>query len=461
MKRIVLLNPPGKKSYFRDYYCAKVAKASYYYHPIDFVFLSGILSEKYDVSIVDAIAGKYSDDKCLGKIKVASPQCVIALVSGPSFIEDMEFLKEMKTIINCTLVCCGDIFRDCGRDVIEKYSFIDAVLLDFSTSHIIRFLDCADGNEISNIIYRYSGNIVNGEECHEVGGFDIPTPQHSLFNSKDYIFPFARHLKFASIMTDFGCPYACDFCPVGSLKYKIRPVDSVLEEMAQISKLGIKELYVRDQTFGASKPRTMQLLDEMIAWEFNFSWTCLSRIDVLDEEMLCKMKSAGCHTIMIGVESSNREILDKCGKGTGKCNVRERIGLIKSFGFDINGFFMIGFPGETIESVVNTVQYALSLPIDYVSFNMVAPRHGTELRRSCIGNNVYNVGMKETESTLDATEWIGSSVSGDDLNKIKKKAVRSFYLRPRFLVKRVLEIKSFEQLLIYAKMGISLLRNNL
>ena len=461
MKRVVLLNPPGKKSYFRDYYCAKTAKASYYYHPIDFVFLSGILRDLYDVYVVDAIAGKLSKEKCEHKIKSISPHYVIALVSGPSFMEDMNFLREMKSMNLCTLVCCGDILRDCGYDVIGKYKFIDAILLDFSTSHILRFMESANGETIPNIIYRFANDIVNGQELHEKGSFDIPAPQHHLFNTKDYIFPFAKHLKFSSILTDFGCPYGCVFGPIDSLPYKCRSVECVLEEMDNIRNLGIKELYVRDQTFGANRKRTIKLLDGMIERKFGFSWSCLSRIDVLDGELLGKMKQAGCHTIMIGFESANKEILDENKKGTVTCNVKECVDLIKSYGIDINAFFMIGFPGETRESIDRTIKYSLSFPFDYVSFNMVAPRHGSVLRKKTIEGNMYEETDVEPESSSSATEWAVSSIDTNELNRIKKKAVRSFYLRPSFLFRKIIKIKTLEQLLIYAKIGISLIRNNL
>ena len=93
-KKVLLLNPPGDKIYFRDYYCSKVSKASYYYHPLDLLYLSGRFSKQdFDLDILDAIADNLSEDLCLAKIKKISPDIILSLVASPSYQKDISFLK--------------------------------------------------------------------------------------------------------------------------------------------------------------------------------------------------------------------------------------------------------------------------------------------------------------------------------------------------------------------------------
>lgn len=200
------------------------------------------------------------------------------------------------------LIGTGDIFRELKTIALESNPFIDALLLDFSTNDIITYLfNNHKGMVIPNIIYRDDELLVEGKETHHSGIFDTPVPRWDLFNMKSYRFPFAKKKPFASILTDFGCPYSCDFCPISSLGYKLREISSVVEELICLKNLGIKELYIRDQTFGVSKQRTSELLEVMLKENLNFSWTCLTRTDILDDELLALMKKAGCHTIMIGI----------------------------------------------------------------------------------------------------------------------------------------------------------------
>lgn len=461
MSKVVLLNPPGKKTYFRDYYCTKISKANYYYHPIDFVFLSGIIAQTHELSIIDAIAENLSVKDTLIRINTVSPQYIISLVSEASFKEDTCFINEIKKNIDTKIVCCGDIMRENSMSVLEKHLNIDAILLDFSTNDILSFIDNANGQIIDNILYRYLDKIIVGEEKHHTGIFDIPRPKHKFFNKKHYIFPFAKHRYFSSILTDFGCAFNCDYCPIASLKFKYRSVSSVIDEMQEIKNMGIKELYIRDQTFGVNINRTMQLLDEMINNNFSFSWTCLSRVDVLSFDILKKMKKAGCHTIMLGVESANNEILKKFNKEIDHSVILSKLELIRSFKIDVGGFFMIGFPFETEDSINNTIKFALSLPLQYASFNLVTPRSGTVFRKKAITDNLINDSIVYSESSYFATKWNNPEISSDRIKALKKKAVIKFYMRPKLIINKIISLKSLDEFLILIRVGLSLLKKNL
>ncbi|MDA3911878.1 MAG: radical SAM protein [Bacteroidales bacterium] len=442
--QILLLNPPGSKMYFRDYYCAKVSKAKYYYHPIDLVYLSGRLAEFGNIFVIDAIAEKLSKNECVNQVLNLNPNVIVFLSSAPSYAEDMTFIEAVKKELNhCKIIATGDVFRDFKENALTDNPFLNAILFDFSSDDILSYLKRTTNKIIPNIIYRSDNKLIIGKEKHGKGEWQVPTPQWEKFNLNAYHFPFAQRKPFASILTDFGCPYACDFCPVSTLGFKLRPIPDVIEELKKLKILGVKELYIRDQTFGVNKTRTHQLLDAMHESDLKFSFTALSRTDVLEDSLLIKMKKSGCHTLMIGIESANEEVLHKHKKTIKTSETYQSIKQIKKAGIKVGGFFMLGFPGETRDSVCATAKFARKLPIDYASFNIVSPRFGTEFRKNAIEMGIIETDHWETESSASKPIWKNQKFTNEELFKLKVKAVRKFYLRPSYILQRILTVRTW------------------
>ena len=130
-------------------------------------------------------------------------------------------------------------------------------------------------------------------------------PRHEYFPLKEYKYAFSRDFPTAHLMTDFGCAFNCSFCPIriDNLGFKIRPVNEIIEELKYLKSIGIKELYFRDQTFGANKKRAIELCNKMIEEGLKFSWHCFSRVDVINEDLIDAMRSSGCHTIIFGMKA--------------------------------------------------------------------------------------------------------------------------------------------------------------
>ncbi|MFW5805664.1 MAG: B12-binding domain-containing radical SAM protein [Bacteroidales bacterium] len=462
-KNIILLNPPGKKQYFRDYYCAKVSKARYYYHPVDLLYLSGRLAKTANVHFVDAIAEKMDSKKCLNQIIKIKPDTIISLSSAPSYAEDMGFINKIKNKLpDCLIIATGDIFREYRSRGLRENPQLDAILLDFSTHDILKYIENTDNKIIPNIIYRHAEQIIEGKEEHYSGTWHVPIPIWNKINLKAYHFPFAKRKPFASILTDFGCPYNCNFCPVSSLGFKMRPVNDVITELGILNNLGVKELYIRDQTFGVNNSRSIELLKAIKDSGMKFSWTCLSRTDVLSDELLHKMKNTGCHTVMLGIESANDALMKKHKKNIKLSDTFRNIKRIKKNGIRIGGFFMIGFPGENRSSVLETSKLARKLPLDYASFNIVSPRFGTEFRKESVINGIIDQESSlGAESSASNPVWKNQKLNNTQLSKLRHKAVRKFYLRPSYIIKRLASVKTKHEFFNLMAEGISLLKKSI
>ena len=457
MKKILLLNPPGKLPYHRDYYCSETSKGFYRFHPVDLVYLSGILKECFEIAFIDSIVEKFTSEKTILKIEQIEPDIIIFLTSAPSYNEDDEFFKVLKKKIpNIVLIGTGDIYRELKEKAFSKQFFLDAIILDFSTRDILEFLNRNDKKQINNIIYKSNGEIIAGKEKHESGIFDIPIPRWDLINLKRYTFPFARQKKYATILTDFGCAFSCIFCPISTLGFKVRRIDNVINEIKSLGQLGVKEIFFRDQTFGTKKERTIELLNKMISENLNLSWTCLSRVDVISDKILSLMKRAGCHTIILGIESNSDELLKKYIKNITIFQVKNAIHLCKKNKLRIVGTFMLGFPEDTENSIEKTIEFSKDLNLDFVSFNIFSPQFGTTFRKKILQDKLINCEVKNINPN-GLPVWEKFNLSNQKIFDLHTRANRSFYLRPNYLIKRFCSINTIYELLILIKNGIFLL----
>jgi len=478
-EKILLLNPPGKESYLRDYFCNNISKSTYLHYPIDLLLLTGTLKNKgYEIEVLDAMIKGYSVPETLDLISKIKPDYLVALVGTISWDEDKEFLQRLKIQEpKIKIIGTGDVFLDEGPKVINENQFLDGCILDFSDGTIIKLINklnrhqttdnsviarsvsdeaisigiaspsarndqpSALNEQIDNCIYKENGSDpIVGQIKRTKGEFSIPIPLHEYFPIKEYKYAFSRNFPTAHILTDFGCAFNCSFCPIRieNLGFKVRPVSEVIEELKYLKSLGIKELYFRDQTFGANKKRAIELCERIVQEKLNFSWHCFSRVDVINEELLDAMKASGCHTIIFGIESINEKTLQDVKKRIDAEKIKNAFSLTKSKQIRRAATFIIGLPGETEEDIMRTVDFAIEIDCSFASFNIVGIRPGTDWSHH-----------KENVHFLPYHE----------LDRIRNKAIRRFYLRGDYILGRMLEISTLHDANVLFEEGSGIIVN--
>jgi anaerobic magnesium-protoporphyrin IX monomethyl ester cyclase len=191
----------------------------------------------------------------------------------------------------------------------------------------------------------------------------------------------------AGIMTTFGCPYACDFCskPVFGGLFRRRGLDRVMEEIRGIRSLGYDGLWIADDCFTLDVDHVRGFCERMVGEDIRMEWTCLSRTDSLSEATIDLMRRAGCRKMFFGLESGSNEVLRLMNKRTTVEKADQTVRLISGKGIKTAGFFMVGYPGETSGTIEQTIEWALSLPLDEISFTVPFPLPGTGLFRKVHG----------------------------------------------------------------------------
>lgn len=452
--KILLLNPPGDKLYARDKYCTSVSKADYYWPQIDLLMLSGILSPHHHVEVLDAIVEKLDFEAAFDRIVRSGYDAVVFLTSSASWQSDFAFVRRVKEQTGCLVIANGGFLLFKGVEVMREREFIDAVLLDFSTDDILRYLGGA--GEVRNMIYRRGGAIIKAERS-SVEEFSIPVPRHELFPLKKYLFPLKRYPVFTVVNASIGCPFNCSFCISATLPYKLRRIDNVMEELRHIRSLGIREVIFHDSTFTARRDHAMALCDAMIKEKLGIAWICQTRVDCVDEDLLRRMKEAGCHSIEFGVESGEEGVRKEMSKGVSLSQIERAFALCRRTGIRTNGFFIIGMPSDTEQSIRATIDLAIRLKCDFASFSLPMPHPGTKL-----GEAVRVDGWVLSERDLfDDVSRPSVSCAGVPARRVwelRNLAYRRFYGRPSYIVKRIAGIRTWHELKVHCYVAYSIFR---
>lgn len=212
---------------------------------------------------------------------------------------------------------------------------------------------------------------------------DLPNPDRSQADHQAYQQACLERgdLPQASIMLTRGCPFACDFCsrPIFGDLFRKRPLDGVFTEIQEIRRLGYESLWIADDSFTLSLDYLAGFCERMRREGPGVTWTCLSRVDSLTPEIVGEMAASGCVRVYLGLESASDETLRLMNKKTTVADGKRAVALFNAAGIGVGGFFMVGYPGETVESIEKTFEMALSLPFDDISINVPYPLPGSPL----------------------------------------------------------------------------------
>lgn len=211
----------------------------------------------------------------------------------------------------------------------------------------------------------------------------VPFPARELFDNGAYQDYFSKNFGYTttSIMTSRGCPFKCDFCsrPVFGSQFRTRSAANVVDEMEIVQAFGYDRVWFADDCFTLNRRRFIGVCNEIIRRHIKIGWECLSRVDTIDREVAKKMKQAGCVRVFFGIESGNDKVLALMKKQITTKQAEKAVHLAKQAGIQVGAFFIIGYPGENDETVLDTVRFASSLPLDYLSFTLPYPIPGTPL----------------------------------------------------------------------------------
>jgi radical SAM superfamily enzyme YgiQ (UPF0313 family) len=262
---------------------------------------------------------------------------------------------------------------------------------------------------------------------------DLPIPRHDLLPYDKYRIPMIKG-PYTFIVTSRGCTAGCKYC-IKHVSYqysiRLRTPENIMDELWTLKKLGVKHVHMYADLFTVNRDQVVGLCKLMIEQNIGLSWTCNSRVDYVDEEMLQLMAQAGCNLISWGIESANEQILKKAAKGYRMEQAPRSLTWAHKYGIKNWGYFIIGLPGETVETIKETIAFAKALPLDVALFHVAAPYPGTPFFFDVLENNWFRTGTQWEQVDMDkGTVLDYGGLKAEELEYWQKRAFREWAFRP-------------------------------
>ncbi|MBF0528714.1 MAG: cobalamin-dependent protein [Deltaproteobacteria bacterium] len=240
-----------------------------------------------------------------------------------------------------------------------------------------------------------------------------------------------RRLPVANIVTARGCPGVCSFCDrsvFGQTPY-FHSIDYVVDMIERLVKdFGIREISIKDDMFVMSPERVSAFCEEIISRKIDVTWSCNARVNYVSEAMLKVMRRAGCWMVSYGIESGSAQMLKKMMKGISLEQIKKALTWTRKNGIVSKGFYMIGIPGETLDTLNASLESLGTLPLDEISVNFYTPFPGSKLY-----GEVLNEGFIPDFQAMNMQNvvYVPKDLTVSQLRNYQRKMIRSFYLRPK------------------------------
>ena len=288
---------------------------------------------------------------------------------------------------------------------------------------------------IKGLVWRRGSEVVVNSARPFIRDLDkLPMPRHDLLPLELYRAPLVGG-PYAFVTTSRGCPGGCRFC-IKHVSYgasvRFRSPAGVVDEIAYLGSLGVRRIHMYADLFTLNRDHVMGICDELLRRGLDIRWTCNSRVDFVDEEMLRAMARSGCWVISWGIESGDEGMLRRMHKGTSPQMAARALGWAKQAGIKNYGYFIIGLPGETETSILRTIAFAKALPLDLALFHIAAPHPGTPFFFEVVENGWFRQGTRWEQVDMDRSTVLDyPNLSAEDLERWARRAFREWALRPK------------------------------
>ena len=387
------------------------------------------------------------------------PDYIIANVATTTLENDLTALKVAKeTLPNIITIAKGAHFNFLAKETMEKNPFIDVAICGESELTLEEILSEKDFGEILGLCYRKENEIIENQKRELNDNLDnLPYPARDLIDNNLYIRP-DNNKKQAVIKVSRGCPYHCFFClatPLNGAKVRYRSPKNIVGEIRECyEKYGIDNFIFWSDIFNLDKKWVKELCEEIINSKLKITFSTNTRADSADIESIKLMKKAGCKLVSIGIESGSQEMLDKMGKKITLEQIKNTVKIFKKEKIAIYAYYVIGLPWENKETIEQTLKFAQKLNTDFASFYtataLVGSRFYEYIQNSDLG-----------ELNFDHPYYYPSVkthyLEAKEVFKLHKQLVKKYYMRPRYILKMLFQIRSFEQFANYFKTGLRIL----
>jgi anaerobic magnesium-protoporphyrin IX monomethyl ester cyclase len=457
--KILLINPPSE--------------IKHNVLPLGLASLAAFMRERnHEVSVIDAWAMGYNYNELEKIISETKPDLTGITLMSPRFNQGKLCADASKRALPDVPVILGGPHPSAmPRETLTEIEFADICVIGEGEITFAELAEALSGGkdvtDIRGIAYRNKNSeIIVNSPRESISDMDsLPFPVRELFPVSAYKThpPYGRRNPYMSMITGRGCPFRCAYCSkeVFGKKLRMQSPKRVVDEMEYlIKRYGVKEIHFYDDDFTMNMKRTADICDEIIRRNIRIIWSCTTRVDLVSEDLLRKMKQAGCWMISYGVESGNQKILDTIQKGITLQKIRDTFRITREAGIKRLAFLMVGLPGETRDTIDESVRFSLEIDPDFVGWGVLIVFPGSPFYNMVMEGKFGGEKKLRDLSTEQFAKRLvfEDNLTVEELEAAAAKANRDFYRRPAYIFRRILEIRSPEEFIHYFKAGLDILR---
>ncbi len=465
---IMLVNPPtpdGELWIRTQHRVGRRTRENMVWPQVSLAQMAALLHPVYKVKVVDCNAERMGWPEFTKLLDKYQPKYYLTQLTAPTLENDMYgcFLAHAR---GAKTIAFGTHITPIPVETMRPYPALDFALVgepDLTIRDLLDHLECRIEQRSAEIklifdkhdpMYKPSFNEDGSVNMHGIKGIawrkgeeillnfprpwvasldDLPIPMHELLPLQKYRMPYIKG-PFTFMLTSRGCPAGCTYC-IKHVSYqystRLRSPKLVLEEMWYLKKLGINNIHMYADLFTVNRDQVIEICKMMIEQKIDIHWTSNSRVDFVDEEMLQLMGQAGCRLISWGIESGNEQILKHARKGAYPDKAERALRWAKQAGIMNWGYFIIGLPGETEETIQQTIAFAKKLPLDIALFHVAAPYPGTPFFFEVVENKWFRPGTRWEQVDMDkGTVLDYPNMPAERLLYWQKRAFREWAFRP-------------------------------
>lgn len=352
------------------------------------------------------------------------------------------------------------------EELINNYNF-DIVVLGEGEKTMVNLVKTLDKGaslrNINGIVFKKNNQIIKTNPPKFIENLDeLPLPARNMLPMKEYMATNMGRSAWTvpnpstTIMATRGCPFMCTFCAVHTIhgrRIRERSPKNVVDEIEHLIKeYNIKGIWFNDDSFGINKKWVRELFDELKKRKIKICWSCNTRVNAIDEEFVKLIHENGCKLVSLGIESGSQRVLDNClKKGIRLEEAEKAFKLISKTDMLGQASFMLGIPGETLEDMEKTIEFAKKVEIDAISISTFVPLPGTELAKYTKKVGGINLDRWEEMDFMSEGVIKTNEFTPQQVRKMQTRMWREFYFRPKYILKQIKRIRNWNSLQLRLK----------
>lgn len=341
---------------------------------------------------------------------------------------------------------------------LEQIPDLDFIVQGEGESTLDELCDAIMGNHtyrgVKGIGFRENGHLIINQRRDPIPDLDkLPFPDWGAFPMEKYWDGYTTRNNYARIFGSRGCPFHCSFCGVQTIFGKgirYRSPENIVQEVEYLYDAhNVRELLIGDSTFNTDRNWVREICEGILDTKKKIIWRASIRAGLVDKETASLMKKAGCQAVVLGVESADEEMLRSMNKGQRISEIQKGIDILNEVGLESHHHYIIGLPGDTVESIEKSIEFAKKNSLASASFFFATPLPGTRFF-----DRAKEEGLKIDDWTRlhnYTISYVPQGMTKDELNACYRKAVKTFYLRPSYLFRRLSHIHSLVSLKIHMR----------